>query len=84
MEALRRGSGGGRRSTIGMVVGLGTGSTAAFFGEAFARRIAGEGLHISGIPTSDHTSEHARSLRIPLTTFAEHTQIDRHRRWRGS
>jgi ribose 5-phosphate isomerase A len=60
----------------GMVVGLGTGSTAAFFGDALARRIAGEGLRISGIPTSDHTAEHARSLRIPLTTFAEHTQID--------
>ena len=60
----------------GMVVGLGTGSTAALFLEALARRIAGEGLRVSGIPTSEQTSERARNLRIPLTTFAEHTQID--------
>lgn len=60
----------------GMVVGLGTGSTAAFFLDALARRIVDEGLRVSGIPTSEQTWEHARTLRIPLTTFAEQTQID--------
>jgi ribose 5-phosphate isomerase A len=60
----------------GMVVGLGTGSTAAFFVSALGRRISEEHLRISGIPTSDATAAQARGLKIPLTGFAEHTQID--------
>jgi ribose 5-phosphate isomerase A len=60
----------------GMVVGLGTGSTAAFLVSALGRRVAKENLRIVGIPTSERTAEHARSLNIPLTTFAEHTEID--------
>jgi ribose 5-phosphate isomerase A len=60
----------------GMVVGLGTGSTAALFVSALGRRVAEERLRISGIPTSERTAEQARGLQIPLTSFAEHTQID--------
>src|SRR6202047_561892 len=60
----------------GMVVGLGTGSTAAFLVSALVRRVAKENLRIVGIPTSERTAEQARSLNIPLTTFAEHTKID--------
>jgi ribose 5-phosphate isomerase A len=60
----------------GMVVGLGTGSTAACVIEALGRRIASEGLHIVGIPTSDRTIEQAERLHIPLSSFAKHTQID--------
>jgi ribose 5-phosphate isomerase A len=60
----------------GMVVGLGTGSTAACAIEALGRRIASEGLHIVGIPTSDRTIEQAERLHIPLSSFAKHTQID--------
>jgi ribose 5-phosphate isomerase A len=60
----------------GMVVGLGTGSTASYAIAAIGRRVAHENLHILGIPTSDRTAEHARAEKIPLTTFAEHTQID--------
>src|SRR5271170_5701730 len=60
----------------GMVVGLGTGSTAAFFVSALGRRVSEEHLRISGIPTSDATEAQARGLKIPLTDFAEHTQID--------
>src|SRR5690348_870829 len=60
----------------GMVVGLGTGSTAAFFVEALARRLSSESLRITGIPTSEHTAALARNLKIPLTTFAEHSRID--------
>jgi ribose 5-phosphate isomerase A len=59
----------------GMVVGLGTGSTAAFAVEALARRHAA-GLRFVGIPTSDRTAAQARTLGLPLTTFAEHRQID--------
>jgi ribose 5-phosphate isomerase A len=60
----------------GMVVGLGTGSTATYAIAAIGRRVAEERLRILGIPTSDRTAEHARAEKIPLTTFAEHTQID--------
>jgi ribose 5-phosphate isomerase A len=60
----------------GMVVGLGTGSTSAFFVSALGRRIAEERLRISGIPTSEQTATQARGLKIPLTSFAEHDQID--------
>lgn len=60
----------------GMVLGIGTGSTAAFFIEALAQRISREGLRVAGIPTSEETAEHARRLNIPLTSFADHTQID--------
>jgi ribose 5-phosphate isomerase A len=59
----------------GMVLGLGTGSTAAFFVEALARRIA-EGLTVIAIPTSERTTAQARRLGIPLTGLAEHRQID--------
>ena len=60
----------------GMIVGLGTGSTSTYFVNALAKRVAHEHLHISGIPTSQKTAALARSLKIPLSTFAAHTQID--------
>jgi ribose 5-phosphate isomerase A len=59
----------------GMVVGLGTGSTAAFVIEHLAARIA-EGLTVIAIPTSEHTAETARRLGIPLASFAQHPRID--------
>src|SRR5947207_14300476 len=59
----------------GMVLGLGTGSTAAFFVAQLAARIA-EGLAIVAIPTSERTAVQARQLGIPLTSFAEHRRID--------
>lgn len=59
----------------GMVVGLGTGSTAYFVVEALGARVK-EGLRITGIPTSERTATQARSLGIPLATFAEHQRID--------
>jgi ribose 5-phosphate isomerase A len=60
----------------GMVLGLGTGSTAAFFIAALGRRLAEDGLRITSIPTSRHTEELARESKIPLSSFAEHAQID--------
>jgi ribose 5-phosphate isomerase A len=59
----------------GMVLGLGTGSTAAFVVEALGARVA-DGLKIVGIPTSERTATLARGLGIPLATFAEHQRID--------
>ena len=60
----------------GMVVGLGTGSTSAYFIAALGWRIAGENLRIAAIPSSEQTAAQARSVKIPLTSFAEHIQID--------
>ena len=59
----------------GMIVGLGTGSTAWFAVEAIGRRVA-EGLRIIAIPTSEQTAEHAHRLGVPLSSLAEHRRID--------
>src|SRR5260370_7678950 len=55
----------------GMVVGLGTGSTAAFALDALARRHR-QGLRFVGIPTSEQTAARATALGIPLTSFPPH------------
>jgi len=59
----------------GMVVGLGTGSTATFAVEALGRRHR-EGLQFIGIPTSERTAAQAKAANIPLTSFREHREID--------
>ena len=59
----------------GMVVGLGTGSTAAFAIEALIRRVR-EGLSIVGIPTSERSAAQARAGGIRLVDFADHPRID--------
>src|SRR5271155_2190780 len=59
----------------GMVVGLGSRSTATFAVAEIGRRMK-SGLHIVGIPTSENTAEQARSLGIPLSTLGEHPEID--------
>jgi ribose 5-phosphate isomerase A len=58
-----------------MVVGLGTGSTAAFAVEALGRRHR-RGLRFVGIATSERTAAQARGVGIPLTSFGEHRMID--------
>jgi len=61
----------------GMVVGLGSGSTASFAVRRIAARIkAGELKNIVGIPSSTNTERLAKELRIPLTGFDEQQQID--------
>jgi ribose 5-phosphate isomerase A len=59
----------------GMVVGLGTGSTAAYMVRFLAEKVRA-GLRIRGIPSSRATRELAASLGIPLITFADVQQID--------
>ncbi|MGA7329252.1 MAG: ribose-5-phosphate isomerase RpiA [Rhodomicrobium sp.] len=59
----------------GMVVGLGSGTTAAFAVEALAERHR-QGLRFAGIPTSERTAARAKALGIPLSSFGEHRQID--------
>jgi ribose 5-phosphate isomerase A len=58
----------------GQVVGLGTGSTAAYFVKLLAEQVK-NGLRIRGIPTSDRSRDLALSLGIPLTTLAECQEI---------
>ena len=59
----------------GMVIGLGTGSTAYFVIQALIRRVH-DGLNIRAIPTSERSGEQARAGGIPLTSFAEHRRLD--------
>jgi ribose 5-phosphate isomerase A len=59
----------------GMVVGLGSGTTAALAVAAIGRRVR-EGLKIVGIPTSEKTADQARLLNIPLSTLEECSTID--------
>lgn len=59
----------------GMVVGLGTGSTANAFVRALGARVAG-GLRITGIPTSVETETLARSLDIPVTDLNAADSVD--------
>ncbi len=56
----------------GMVVGLGTGSTAAFFIEALIARKP----DILCIPTSERSAAQASAGGLRLTDFAHHTSID--------
>jgi ribose 5-phosphate isomerase A len=58
----------------GHVVGLGTGSTAAYFIKLLGEQVK-KGLGIRGIPTSDRSRELAMSLGIPLTTLDECQEI---------
>ncbi len=60
----------------GMVVGLGTGSTAALFVKILGERVRRENLRIQGIPTSQSTRELAQQEGIELIDFHTTTSID--------
>jgi ribose 5-phosphate isomerase A len=61
----------------GMVVGLGTGSTAVHAVRAIGHMLQNGRLHdIVGIPTSEETRREAERLGIPLTNFDENPVID--------
>ncbi len=61
----------------GMVVGLGTGSTAVWAVRHLAELIArGKLSGILAIPTSQATDREARRLNIPLATLEEHPLLD--------
>jgi ribose 5-phosphate isomerase A len=61
--------------TDGMVVGLGTGSTATFAIDGLIARVR-DGLRIVGIPTSEHSAKQAYDGGIELTDFTHHRKID--------
>lgn len=63
--------------TSGMVVGLGTGSTAYFAVERLGQLLKDGTLKdIVAIPTSVRTKEQAEELGIPLVTLDTHSKLD--------
>jgi ribose 5-phosphate isomerase A len=61
----------------GMVLGLGTGSTASYAIELIGQHLRGGRLRdIVGVPTSARTAELATQCCIPLSTLQEHVAID--------
>jgi ribose 5-phosphate isomerase A len=60
----------------GFIVGLGSGSTAAFAIEAIGERVKREKLRVMGVPTSYQAFLLAVECGIPITTLDEHPQID--------
>ncbi|MEA2052963.1 MAG: ribose-5-phosphate isomerase RpiA [Euryarchaeota archaeon] len=60
----------------GMVVGLGTGSTAEIVIRAIGNRIKTEEFEILGVPTSLRTEMMAIECGISITTLSEHPSLD--------
>ncbi|MDX1413232.1 MAG: ribose-5-phosphate isomerase RpiA [Candidatus Promineifilaceae bacterium] len=61
----------------GMVIGLGSGSTATFMIQELGQRVRdGRLKNIIGLPTSEVTAQLALSLDIPLATLEEQPAID--------
>ncbi|OYT44949.1 ribose 5-phosphate isomerase A, partial [Candidatus Bathyarchaeota archaeon] len=60
----------------GFVVGLGSGSTAAFAIREIGRRIREENLKVLGVSTSYQSYILAVECGIPITNLGEHPQID--------
>lgn len=60
----------------GMIVGLGTGSTAKFMVDEIGRRVKEEGLSIVGVTTSKETERQAQALAIPLKGIDEVPYVD--------
>jgi ribose 5-phosphate isomerase A len=60
----------------GMILGLGTGTTAFYLVNEIGRRVAEEGLRVQAMATSEKTAEQARAMSIPLLSFADRTEID--------
>lgn len=73
LQKQRAGEAAADRVEAGMIVGLGTGSTAAWFVKALAAR------NLSGlrcVPTSEKTADLARELGLPLATLEDVSKID--------
>jgi len=56
----------------GMVVGLGSGSTASIF----IRELGKTGLKVLGIPTSEESRRIAEQVGVGVTTFSDNPEID--------
>ncbi|MBI5852341.1 MAG: ribose 5-phosphate isomerase A [Planctomycetes bacterium] len=60
----------------GARLGLGTGSTVAFFLERLAERVAKERIEVVGVPTSEATARRARDLGLRLATLDDLERLD--------
>jgi ribose 5-phosphate isomerase A len=60
----------------GMLVGLGTGTTAAFVVVALAARIRAEGLRVRTVATSERTAVLARAEGIEVLDFESVSEVD--------
>ncbi|OIR12385.1 ribose-5-phosphate isomerase A [mine drainage metagenome] len=60
----------------GMLIGLGTGSTANYFIEELARRQNDEGLKITTVASSTISAQKAQSLHLPIVALEHINQID--------
>jgi len=60
----------------GYVLGLGSGTTAAYAIEEIAKLIHGGKLSVLGVPSSHQAYILALESRIPITTLDEHPQLD--------
>jgi len=60
----------------GMIVGLGSGSTAAYAIEEIGKRMKDEKINVLGVPTSYQSFILAVKNGIPTTTLEEHPIID--------
>jgi ribose 5-phosphate isomerase A len=60
----------------GFIVGLGSGSTAAFAIQALGERMKTEKIRLMGIPSSYQAFQLAVESGIPITTLEEHPEID--------
>ena len=61
--------------TDGMVLGLGTGTTASYLVQILGERVR-QGLRIQGVPTSEATRQLAAAEGVPLTTLEEQPVLD--------
>ena len=77
MDELKRQAAIAALDTIksGMIVGLGSGSTASLFIRELGARVKG-GLSVQGIPSSEESRKLAEEVGVPLTTLVEHPSID--------
>lgn len=60
----------------GMLVGLGTGSTANYFIDELARRQLEEGLQITTVASSTISAQRAQSLKLPIVALEHISEID--------
>ena len=60
----------------GMMIGLGTGSTAAFAIKKTGQRVKEEGLQIRAIATSERSEAMAKELNIPIVGFEDFDMAD--------
>jgi ribose 5-phosphate isomerase A len=73
LQKRRAGEAAALRVEAGMTVGLGTGSTAAWFVKALAARNL---PNLRCVPTSEATADLARELGLPLVTLEDVSRID--------